>query len=64
MWSSRFSYPEKMASLFHKAHAFLPVSVAALLEASPSLISSAVLAFCHRDPIDVKVCTCEYLPEN
>ncbi|CAH0390428.1 unnamed protein product [Bemisia tabaci] len=49
-------YPEKMASLFHKAHAFLPVSVAALLEASPSLISSAVLAFCHRDPIDVKVC--------
>jgi len=50
-----FSYPGKIAELLHRTNAYVPVGVAALLKEKPNLISPAVLAFCNRDPIDMKV---------
>jgi hypothetical protein len=50
-----FSYPGKIAELLHRTNAYVPVGVAALLKEKPNLISAAVLAFCNRDPIDMKV---------
>lgn len=48
-------YPDKIQELIHQTVAFVPAGVAALLRAKPSLIAPAVVAFCHRDPIDVRV---------
>lgn len=49
-------YPEKIKENLHNCHAYLPVGVAYLLKQQPSLIAPAVLAFCHRDPLDVRAC--------
>ncbi|KAF6202535.1 hypothetical protein GE061_002931 [Apolygus lucorum] len=49
-------YPDKIQELIHQTNAFVPAGVAALLRAKPSLIAPAVVAFCHRDPIDVRAC--------
>ncbi|XP_065359623.1 protein ecdysoneless [Calliphora vicina] len=41
----------------------LPLGVAMILKKQPSLISSAVRAFCERDPIDLKACrSMRYFP--
>lgn len=39
----------------HKANVYVPISVARLLHEKPQKISTAVQAFCNRDPIDLKV---------
>ncbi|XP_046403231.1 protein ecdysoneless [Ischnura elegans] len=59
-------YPEKAAQSLHRPHAYIPIGVAALLNENASLISPAVLAFCHRDPIDMKACRAMryFPPEN
>ncbi|XP_066992777.2 protein ecdysoneless [Anabrus simplex] len=59
-------YPGKITELLHRATAYVPVAVAALLKAKPSLIAPAVLAFCNRDPIDMKACRAMryFPPEN
>lgn len=54
-YSFHFSYPGKIVELLHRTNAYVPVGVAALLKEKPNLISLAVLAFCNRDPIDMKV---------
>ncbi|XP_014094470.2 protein ecdysoneless [Bactrocera oleae] len=47
----------------HRQIVRLPLGVAALLKAQPSLISSAVRAFCERDSIDLKACrSMRYFP--
>lgn len=46
-------YPGKIN--FHKVNVYVPVAVAALLNAKPSLIASAVRAFYERDLLDIKV---------
>lgn len=40
----------------HHSRAYIPVKVAALLNTNPSLIASAVTAYCERDLIDKKIC--------
>jgi hypothetical protein len=59
-------YPGKIVELLHRTNAYVPVGVAALLKEKPNLISSAVLAFCNRDPIDMKACRAMryFPPEN
>ncbi|XP_021926738.1 protein ecdysoneless [Zootermopsis nevadensis] len=59
-------YPGKIVELLHRTNAYVPVGVAALLKEKPNLISPAVLAFCNRDPIDMKVCRAMryFPPEN
>jgi len=47
---------KKIKENLHKCHAYLPVGVAYLLKQQPSLIAPAVLAFCHRDPLDIRAC--------
>ncbi|XP_025409951.1 protein ecdysoneless isoform X2 [Sipha flava] len=55
--SSRLhGYPEKIKENLHRCHAYIPVDIAYLLKHQPSLIAPAVLAFCHRDPLDVRAC--------
>lgn len=55
--SSRLhGYPDKIKDNLHCCHAYLPVGVAYLLKHQPSLIAPAVIAFCHRDMLDVKAC--------
>ncbi|XP_055528235.1 protein ecdysoneless isoform X2 [Wyeomyia smithii] len=49
-------FPDKIEDNHHRATLYVPVGVAAVLEENPQLISAAVLAFCNRDPIDLKVC--------
>ncbi|RZF40264.1 hypothetical protein LSTR_LSTR007464 [Laodelphax striatellus] len=49
-------YPSKIEDDLHRANVYVPVGVAALLKERPSLIAPAVIGFCHRDPIDVRVC--------
>ena len=49
-------YPDKIKDNLHCCHAYLPVGVAYLLKHQPSLIAPAVIAFCHRDMLDVKAC--------
>lgn len=51
-----FRYPEKIQENLHRCHAFIPLGVAHLLKHQPSLIAPAVLAFCHRDPLDIRAC--------
>lgn len=43
-----------VAESLHRATVFVPIGVAGLLHRSPQLIAKAVLAFCNRDPIDVR----------
>lgn len=59
-------YPEKIPQQLHRAKVYLPVGVAAILKHEPQLISNAVLAFCNRDPIDMKACKAMkyFPPEN
>ncbi|XP_069701483.1 protein ecdysoneless [Periplaneta americana] len=59
-------YPDKIAELIHRTNVYIPVGVAALLKEKPNLISPAVLAFCNRDPIDMKACRAMryFPPEN
>ncbi len=45
-----------MNELLHKSRVYLPAKVAALLDAKPGLIASAVTAYCERDPIDERLC--------
>jgi len=52
-----YRYPGKIKENLHCCHAYLPVGVAYLLKHQPSLIAPAVLAFCHRDMLDVKACS-------
>ncbi|XP_054288153.1 protein ecdysoneless-like isoform X1 [Macrosteles quadrilineatus] len=49
-------YPGRIVDNLHSCNVFVPVGVAALLRARPSLVAPAVTAFCHRDPIDLKAC--------
>ncbi|KAE9544558.1 hypothetical protein AGLY_000099 [Aphis glycines] len=62
--SSRLhGYPGKIKENLHCCHAYLPVGVAYLLKHQPSLIAPAVLAFCHRDMLDIKACqTMKHFP--
>uniref|UniRef100_W8BJ81 Protein SGT1 ecdysoneless n=1 Tax=Ceratitis capitata TaxID=7213 RepID=W8BJ81_CERCA len=47
----------------HRQIARLPLGVASLLQKQPSLIASAVRAFCERDSIDLKACrSMRYFP--
>uniref|UniRef100_A0A0A1X4Z5 Protein SGT1 homolog ecdysoneless n=1 Tax=Zeugodacus cucurbitae TaxID=28588 RepID=A0A0A1X4Z5_ZEUCU len=47
----------------HRQIVRLPLGVAALLKTHPSLIASAVRAFCERDSIDLKACrSMRYFP--
>lgn len=47
----------------HRQVVRLPLGVAALLKKQPSLIASAVRAFCERDSIDLKACrSMRYFP--
>lgn len=59
-------YPEKIEENFHNTILYVPVGVAALLNAYPKLIAPAVRAFCERDLIDVKACRAMkfFPPEN
>ncbi|XP_050428498.1 protein ecdysoneless [Adelges cooleyi] len=55
--SSRIEgYPEKIKENLHRCHAYIPLSVAYLLKYQSSLIAPAILAFCHRDPLDIRAC--------
>uniref|UniRef100_A0A1B6M0R2 Uncharacterized protein n=1 Tax=Graphocephala atropunctata TaxID=36148 RepID=A0A1B6M0R2_9HEMI len=49
-------YPQCITESLHCCNVVVPVGVAALLKARPTLVAPAVTAFCHRDPIDLKVC--------
>ncbi|XP_061546125.1 protein ecdysoneless homolog isoform X1 [Phycodurus eques] len=49
-------YPEKIAASLHRAHCFVPVGVAMVLEQRPDLVAPAVSAFYLRDPIDLQAC--------
>ncbi|XP_060881432.1 protein ecdysoneless [Metopolophium dirhodum] len=56
-------YPGKIKENLHCCHAYIPVGVAYLLKHQPSLIAPAVIAFCHRDMLDVKACqTMKHFP--
>ncbi|XP_058833014.1 protein ecdysoneless [Topomyia yanbarensis] len=59
-------FPNHIEDNHHRATLYVPVGVAAVLEENPQLISAAVLAFCNRDPIDLKVCRAMryFPPEN
>lgn len=48
-------YPKKIEENFHRVNLYVPVAVAALLNAEPSLIAPAVRAFYERDLLDIKV---------
>ncbi|XKL63224.1 hypothetical protein PGB90_005588 [Kerria lacca] len=50
------SYSDNLSNLLHKSRAYLPVKVAAILDANPSLIAAAITAYCQMDPIDAKIC--------
>ncbi|KAK3740698.1 hypothetical protein QZH41_019057, partial [Actinostola sp. cb2023] len=47
-------YPEKAHQSYHHGNCLVPPSVKYLLDQKPTLVSAAVQAFCHRDPIDMK----------
>ncbi|XP_062552582.1 protein ecdysoneless [Armigeres subalbatus] len=59
-------FPDKIEEHHHRATLYVPVGVAAALKENPQLISAAVLAFCNRDPIDLKACRAMrfFPPEN
>ncbi|XP_059620082.1 protein ecdysoneless [Phlebotomus argentipes] len=60
------SYPARIAENLHRATAYVPVGVAALLRHKPTLIASAIREFCSRDAVDMKVCRAMrfFPPEN
>ncbi|CAG0897993.1 unnamed protein product [Darwinula stevensoni] len=47
-------YPGRMEESVHRVNVRVPVVLAGMLEREPWLVSPAVHAFHHRDPIDVK----------
>ncbi|XP_041473707.1 protein ecdysoneless homolog [Lytechinus variegatus] len=49
-------FPSKVQSNFHHTHCLMPAKLAAILKHQPSLVSPAVEAFYHRDPLDLKAC--------
>ncbi|XP_054717911.1 protein ecdysoneless homolog [Uloborus diversus] len=49
-------YPFKIDTNKHRAHCYLPCSVAGILMEDPKLIPHAVKAFYLRDPLDLKAC--------
>ncbi|XP_053674786.1 protein ecdysoneless [Anopheles nili] len=59
-------FPDNIADHHHRATVNVPVGVAAVLRENPQLIAPAVLAFCGRDPIDLKACRAMryFPPEN
>ncbi|XP_065580057.1 protein ecdysoneless homolog isoform X2 [Artemia franciscana] len=48
--------PEKLNKNLHRCQCFLPANAAALLKSYPTMIAPSVIAFCHRNEDDVKVC--------
>ncbi|KAL1518015.1 hypothetical protein ABEB36_001701 [Hypothenemus hampei] len=61
------SIQKKISSIypptFHHATIFVPSAIASILNVNPNLISSAIQAFCNRDPIDLKACRAmKYFP--
>lgn len=59
-------FPDRIEDNFHRQTVYVPLGVAGLLKENPQLIAPAVLAFCNRDPIDVKACRAMryFPPEN
>lgn len=59
-------YPAKIKDSFHRATAYIPIGVAAILQHKPNLIAPAVQVFSNRDSIDVNVCRAMkyFPPEN
>uniref|UniRef100_A0A182TNB9 Uncharacterized protein n=1 Tax=Anopheles melas TaxID=34690 RepID=A0A182TNB9_9DIPT len=59
-------FPEDIVEHHHRATVSVPVGVAAVLRENPQLVAPAVLAFCGRDPIDLKACRAMryFPPEN
>ncbi|KAG8196185.1 hypothetical protein JTE90_007913 [Oedothorax gibbosus] len=49
-------YPHKIDENKHRAHCYVPCTVAAILKEDPFLLPHAVKAFYLRDPIDLKAC--------
>ncbi|XP_022251288.1 protein ecdysoneless homolog [Limulus polyphemus] len=48
-------YPAKIQEFQHRAHCYVPAGVATILKHEPQLVSDAVHAFYHRDPLDLKI---------
>ncbi|XP_035910549.1 protein ecdysoneless [Anopheles stephensi] len=59
-------FPDEVTEHQHRATVNVPVGVAAVLRENPQLVAPAVLAFCGRDPIDLKACRAMryFPPEN
>lgn len=59
-------FPGSIEGNFHRQTVYVPIAVAALLHHNPQLIAPATLAFCNRDPIDMKACRAMryFPPEN
>ncbi|XP_049291057.1 protein ecdysoneless [Anopheles funestus] len=59
-------FPNEIPDHQHRATVSVPVGVAAVLRENPQLVAPAVLAFCGRDPIDLKACRAMryFPPEN
>lgn len=59
-------YPQSIDDNLHGATVYVPVGVATILKHKPNLIAPATLAFCNRDPIDLKACRAMkyFPPEN
>lgn len=59
-------YPDQITQNLHRATAYLPVGIAAILKHKPNLISPAIRAFCNRDTVDMKACRAMkyFPPEN
>ncbi|XP_050074004.1 protein ecdysoneless [Anopheles maculipalpis] len=59
-------FPDEVTDHQHRATVNVPVGVAAVLRENPQLVAPAVLAFCGRDPIDLKACRAMryFPPEN
>uniref|UniRef100_A0A182Q2G5 Uncharacterized protein n=1 Tax=Anopheles farauti TaxID=69004 RepID=A0A182Q2G5_9DIPT len=59
-------FPAEISDHQHRATVNVPVGVAAVLRENPQLVAPAVLAFCGRDPIDLKACRAMryFPPEN
>ncbi|AWP13815.1 putative protein SGT1 [Scophthalmus maximus] len=49
-------YPEKIKTILHRAHCFIPAGIAQVLAQRPDLVAPAVLAFYLRDPVDLQAC--------
>uniref|UniRef100_A0A182WL77 Uncharacterized protein n=1 Tax=Anopheles minimus TaxID=112268 RepID=A0A182WL77_9DIPT len=59
-------FPDEIPDHQHRTTVNVPVGVAAVLRENPQLVAPAVLAFCGRDPIDLKACRAMryFPPEN